>query len=103
MDWLEIPGNFQKLHGSGTRTEVGTKHPSKKTVFHGMVGELRAKGFPRCVTSGEVLNKRFQRYEAKYKEALALKMSTGAGVTEAELNAGITFEDKLEKLYLSSF
>ncbi|CAM6095152.1 unnamed protein product [Calypogeia fissa] len=44
------------------------------------------------------LQKRYQRYEAKYKEAKNLSTSTGAGLTEEELGLGISLEDKLNKV-----
>lgn len=98
VDWLEIPENFRKLHGAGTRTEVGLRHPNKKTVYAVMLREMLPFGFPRYVSNGDNLGKRFQRFEAKFKEALIFKNSIGAGVTEAELARGVTFADKLEKI-----
>lgn len=98
VTWLEVPANFWKLHGAGTQTECGVRHPNKKTVYNVMLQELQACGFPWFINTGDNLGKRFQRYEAKYKEALIFKNSIGAGVTEAELAKGITFQDKLEKI-----
>ncbi|CAM6100423.1 unnamed protein product [Calypogeia fissa] len=42
--------------------------------------------------------KKTRRYEAKYKEARNLSTSTGTGLTEEELELGITLEDKLNKI-----
>lgn len=63
-----------------------------------MLVVLHSNGFPRFVTTAENLGKRFTRYVQKYKEALALKNDSGVGVTMAEMSAGITLEDRLEKL-----
>ncbi|CAM6127660.1 unnamed protein product [Calypogeia fissa] len=44
------------------------------------------------------LRKRFNRYYAKYKEALALKNDSGAGLSIREMRAGISMDDKLDRL-----
>ncbi|KAL3685339.1 hypothetical protein R1sor_003361 [Riccia sorocarpa] len=45
------------------------------------------------------MKKRFERYVAMYKKAREFKDSTGRGLSEKELENGMTIEDKLEKLY----
>ncbi|CAM6125030.1 unnamed protein product [Calypogeia fissa] len=44
------------------------------------------------------LGKRFNRYYAKYKEALALKNDCGAGLSIREMRVGISMDDKLDRL-----
>lgn len=98
VDWLEVPGNFQQLNGSGPRTENGVRHTAKKTTYQIMLIELWARGFPKFVANGDNLGKRVVRYQQKYKDALTFKHATGSGLTERELRLGMTMESKLEKM-----
>lgn len=98
VDWLEIPGNFQMLHGSGNRTDPSTRHTSKKTTYHIMLPQLHARGFPKFVSNGDNLGKRIVRYMAKYKEAENLKKSIGSGLTDHDIRLGLTFQQKLDKI-----
>lgn len=98
VDWLEIPENFAMLNGSSRRLPLGVRHPNKKTVYQMMLVVLHANGFPRFVSTGENLGKRFTRYLKKYKEAFNIKNDSGSGLTMGELRAGITLDEKLEKI-----
>lgn len=95
--YLEIPENFAAVHGSGRRTKVGQKYQSKATVMKSMLAALIHHGFPKQITAPN-LTKRFQRYKLRYKQAREVKTGTGAGLTEEEFAAGMTLEDKLNRL-----
>ncbi|CAM6114749.1 unnamed protein product [Calypogeia fissa] len=97
LDFLEIPGNFELLTGGGRRTRIGSRFQSKGTVFKQMVVVLQAHGFPKEI-NGPNLGKRFNRYVKKYKEARELQNQSGGGLNEAEVDAGITLEDKLNQI-----
>lgn len=88
VDWLEVTENFQKLNGSGSRTDSSVRHPQKKTMYNIMWSELQERGFPKFVGNGDNLGKRFVRYQQKYKEALSFKTATGSGLTDTERKAG---------------
>ncbi|CAM6086294.1 unnamed protein product [Calypogeia fissa] len=98
VQYLEIPENFALLHGAGKKTRVGGRCQSKSTFFKQMLGALQQHGAPFTLMTTPNLQKRYQRYEAKYKEARNLSTSTGAGLTEEELDLGISLEDKLNKV-----
>lgn len=95
VDWLENPDNFNQLHGGNRRKQIGGKYPSKKTVFNMMLVVLHHVGFPKEITSGDRLSKRFDRYLRRYKLALAFKNDTGRGLSARDIARGISFEDKL--------
>ncbi|KAL3685952.1 hypothetical protein R1sor_003974 [Riccia sorocarpa] len=79
------------------KTFVGGKCMSKTKAFHIMASHLRnVAGFPDV--TGEEMKKRFERYVAMYKKARGFKDSTGQGLSEKELEKGMTIEDKLEKI-----
>lgn len=80
MDWLEEPDSFVMLNGSSRRLAIGMKHSNKKTALSLMLVVLHSKGFPRFVSSGDSLGKRFASYLKNYKEALAMKHDAGAGL-----------------------
>lgn len=99
VEWLEIPPNFQKLTGAGTRTEVAAKHPSKKSVYTVMLAELTAKGFPPVGLSLEtawanVLTVTMPNTSRLYNSRMAQEMV----FTERELRVGMTIEQKLHKM-----
>lgn len=98
VQYSEIPENFALLHGAGKKTRVGGRCQSKSTVLKQMLGALQHHGPPFTLMTAPNLQKRYQRYEAKYKEARNLSTSTGAGLREEELELGITLEDKLNKV-----
>lgn len=59
---------------------------------------LHGWGFVRFVSYGDNLSKRYGRYKKRYQEALATKQDSGGGLTELEIEQGMTIEDKLERL-----
>lgn len=98
VDWLENPENFNSLHGGNRRTKVAGKFRSKKTVFNCMLIQLHDVGFPDFVRTGVNLGARMTRYMRRYKDANIFLKDTGSGLTAAETDAGLTLDDKLEKM-----
>ncbi|KAL3691710.1 hypothetical protein R1sor_005361 [Riccia sorocarpa] len=97
VSYIEDPENFRQVMGGGPKTKVGGKCMSKTKAFHIMASHLKnVAGFPDVI--GEEMMKRFERYVAMYKKARGFKDSTGQGLSEKELEKGMTIEDKLEKI-----
>ncbi|KAL2632797.1 hypothetical protein R1flu_004276 [Riccia fluitans] len=93
VGYLEDPDHLVDILGSGRKTKVSEKHPSKQTAFGVMAVHLASLGFLVC--TGAIMQKKFDRYLASFKEAREWSMSTGAGLTEEEVTRGMTIEDKL--------
>lgn len=93
LDYLEDRSNFDKLFGSGRATKVGAKYMTKAAAWDIAAAELKALGFPE--TNGINLQKKWYRLFLKFKEAKGVSRQTGGGLTEDELEQGITLEDKL--------
>ncbi|KAL3686057.1 hypothetical protein R1sor_004079 [Riccia sorocarpa] len=97
VSYIEDPENFRQVMGGGLKTKVGGKCMSKTKVFHIMASHLKnVAGFPDV--TGEEMKKRFERYVAMYKKARKFKDSTGQGLSEKELEKGMTIEDEMEKI-----
>ncbi|KAL3679213.1 hypothetical protein R1sor_022169 [Riccia sorocarpa] len=95
--YIEIPENFRQVMGGGRKTPVGGKCMSKAQAFNIMAAHLRnVDGFPDV--TGEEMKKRFDRYVSMYKKAKGFKESTGRGLSEKELEKGMTIEEKVEKI-----
>ncbi|KAL2614097.1 hypothetical protein R1flu_025789 [Riccia fluitans] len=95
VGYLEDPEHLVEILGSGRKTKVSGKHPSKQTAFGVMALHLASLGFPVC--TGAIMQKKFDRYLASFKKAKEWSMSTGAGLTEEEVTRGMTIEDKLNQ------
>ncbi|KAL2650256.1 hypothetical protein R1flu_018384 [Riccia fluitans] len=95
VGYLEDPKHLVEILGSGRKTKVSGKHPSKQTAFGVMVVHLASLGFPVC--TGAIMQKKFDRYLASFKKAREWSLSTGAGLTEEEMTRGMTIEDKLNQ------
>ncbi|KAL2623881.1 hypothetical protein R1flu_008126 [Riccia fluitans] len=95
VGYLEDPEHLVDILGSGKKTKVFGKHPSKQTAFGVMVVHLALLGFPVC--TGAIMQKKFDKYLASFKKAKEWSMSTGVGLTEEEVTYGMTIEDKLNQ------
>ncbi|KAL2633559.1 hypothetical protein R1flu_005038 [Riccia fluitans] len=95
VGYLEDPKHLVEILGSGRKTKVSGKHPSKQTAFGVMGIHLASLGFPVC--TGAIMQKKFDRYLASFKKAREWSLSTGAGLTEEEVTRGMTIEDKLNQ------
>ncbi|KAL3691342.1 hypothetical protein R1sor_004993 [Riccia sorocarpa] len=95
--YIEIPENFCQVTGGERKTKVGSKCMSKAKAFQIMASHLsNVNGFPDV--TGEEMKKRYERYVSMYKKARQFKESTGRGLSEKEVERGVTIEEKLEKL-----
>ncbi|KAL2635246.1 hypothetical protein R1flu_006725 [Riccia fluitans] len=56
MRYLEDPEHLVDILGSGRKTKVSGKHPSKQTAFGVMAVHLASLGFPVC--TGAIMQKR---------------------------------------------
>ncbi|KAL2628865.1 hypothetical protein R1flu_013551 [Riccia fluitans] len=95
VGYLEDSEHLVDILGSGRKTKVFGKHPSKQTEFGVMAVHLALLGFPVCTSA--IMQKKFDRYLASFKKAREWSMSTGAGLTEEEVTRGMTIEDKLNQ------
>ncbi|KAL2619914.1 hypothetical protein R1flu_000119 [Riccia fluitans] len=95
VDYLEDPEHLVEILGSGRKTKVSGKHPSKQTTFGVMAVYLASLGFLVC--TGAIMQKKFDRYLVSFKKAREWSLSTGAGLTEEEVTRGMTIEDKLNQ------
>ncbi|KAL3681685.1 hypothetical protein R1sor_024641 [Riccia sorocarpa] len=91
--YLENPDNFAAINGCGRKTKITRKTLTKVTAFGHMAVTLCAQGFVKC--SGVIIGKKVARYVCTYKNARAFYLSTGSGLTEAEIDAGLTLEQKM--------
>ncbi|KAL3692303.1 hypothetical protein R1sor_005954 [Riccia sorocarpa] len=97
VTYIEEPENFRQVMGGGKKTKVGGKCISKTKAFHIMASHLKnIAGFPDV--TGEEMKKRFERYVLRYKKARQFKEATGRGLSEKELESGMTIEEKVEKI-----
>ncbi|CAM6082672.1 unnamed protein product [Calypogeia fissa] len=97
VSYLEIPDNFAALVGGGRRTRVGAKYQSKAVVIRQMLVAIQHNGFPDFINATN-FSKRFQRYVARYKEAQVWRTTTGNGLSEEEIQQGVTMDDKLNRM-----
>ncbi|KAL2611709.1 hypothetical protein R1flu_023401 [Riccia fluitans] len=95
VGYLEDPEHLAEILGSGRKTKVSGKHPSKQIVFGVMAVHLASLGFPVCI--GAIIQKKFDRSLASFKKAREWSMSIGAGLTEEEVTREMTIEDKLNQ------
>ncbi|KAL2610469.1 hypothetical protein R1flu_029042 [Riccia fluitans] len=95
VGYLEDPEHLVEILGSGRKTKVFGKHPSKQTMFGVMVVHLASLGFLVC--TGAIMQKKFDKYLASFKKAREWSLSIGAGLTEEEVTRGMTIEDKLNQ------
>ncbi|KAL2635997.1 hypothetical protein R1flu_007476 [Riccia fluitans] len=83
MGYLEDLEHLAEILGSGRKTKVSGKHPSKQKAFDVMVVHLALLGFHVC--TGAIMQKKFDRYLASFKKAREWSMSTGARLTKEEV------------------
>ncbi|KAL2633706.1 hypothetical protein R1flu_005185 [Riccia fluitans] len=95
IGYLEDPIQLAEILGSSRKTKIGVRNPSKLTAFGMMAVHLMSKCFPSC--NGSNMQKKFNRYVASFRKAKEWSKSTGAGLTEEELERGMTIEVKLNK------
>ncbi|KAL2645259.1 hypothetical protein R1flu_012846 [Riccia fluitans] len=95
MGYLKDPEHLAEILGSGRKTKISGKHPSKQTTFGVMAVHLASLGFPVCTSA--IMQKKFDKYLASFKKAREWSMSTGVGLTEEEVTRGMTIKDKLNK------
>ncbi|KAL2607417.1 hypothetical protein R1flu_025990 [Riccia fluitans] len=95
VGYLEDPEHLVEILGSGRKTKVSGKHPSKQTVFGVMAIHLASLGFLVC--TGAIMQKKFDRYLASFKKAREWSLSTGAGLTEEEVTRRMMIEDELNQ------
>ncbi|KAL3685975.1 hypothetical protein R1sor_003997 [Riccia sorocarpa] len=96
VTYLEVPKNFAAITGSGRKTKVGGRNLTKTTAFGHMAVSLCAQGFTLC--NGNKMGKKVMRYVEMYKKARIFYLSTGAGLTDADIAAGLSFEQKMERM-----
>ncbi|KAL3701556.1 hypothetical protein R1sor_019578 [Riccia sorocarpa] len=93
VTYLENPDNFAAINGCGRKTKITGKTLTKVTGFGHMAVTLCAQGFVKC--SGVIMGKKVARYISTYKNARTFYLGTGSGMTEAEIVAGLTLEQKM--------
>ncbi|KAL3693872.1 hypothetical protein R1sor_007523 [Riccia sorocarpa] len=91
-----VPENFAAITGSGRKTKVGGRNLTKTTAFGHMAVSLCAQGFTLC--NGNTMGKKVMWYVEMYKKARIFYLSTGAGLTDADIAAGLSFEQKMERM-----
>ncbi|KAL3687634.1 hypothetical protein R1sor_013943 [Riccia sorocarpa] len=91
--YLENPDNFAAINRCGRKTKITGKTLTKVTAFGHMAVTLCAQGFIKC--SGVIMGKKVARYICTYKNARTFYLGTGSGLTEAEIAAGLTLEQKM--------
>ncbi|KAL2649777.1 hypothetical protein R1flu_017905 [Riccia fluitans] len=97
MTYIENPEYYRDITGVGKKTRIGGSTISKFRAFDIMAFALsEINGFPQV--TGEEMKKHFVRYEKMYKDTYRWKDSTGAGLTDVEIQKGLTMEEKLNKL-----
>ncbi|KAL3694240.1 hypothetical protein R1sor_007891 [Riccia sorocarpa] len=95
ISYLEVPDNFNGITGGGRKTKIGGKNFTKTTAFGHMAVSLCAQGFPTC--NGSLMGKKYYRYLEMYKKARTFYLGTGAGLTDADVAARITLEEKMNR------
>ncbi|KAL3690845.1 hypothetical protein R1sor_004496 [Riccia sorocarpa] len=93
VTYLENPDNFAAINGCGRKTKITRKTLTKVTAFGHMAVTLCAQGFVKC--SGVIMGKKVAHYVCTYKNARTFYLNTGSGLTEAEIDAGLTLEQKM--------
>ncbi|KAL3690181.1 hypothetical protein R1sor_016490 [Riccia sorocarpa] len=93
VTYLENPDNFAAINGCGKKTKITGKTLTKVTAFGHIAVTLCAQGFVKC--SGVIMGKKVARYVSTYKNARTFYLGTGSGLTEAEIDAGLTLEQKM--------
>ncbi|KAL3686958.1 hypothetical protein R1sor_013267 [Riccia sorocarpa] len=93
VTYLENSDNFAAINGCGRKTKITRKTLTKVTAFGHMAVTLCAQGFVKC--SGVIMGKKVARYVYTYKNARTFYLGTGSGLTEVEIVAGLTLEQKM--------
>ncbi|KAL3685495.1 hypothetical protein R1sor_003517 [Riccia sorocarpa] len=93
VNYLENPDNFAAINGCGRKTKIIGKTLTKVTAFGHMAVTLCAQGFVKY--SGVIMGKKVVRYVETYKKARTFYLSIGSGLTDTEIVAGLTLEQKM--------
>ncbi|KAL3684616.1 hypothetical protein R1sor_002638 [Riccia sorocarpa] len=93
VSYLENPNHFAAIPGGGRETRIAGKTWTKMTAFGHMAVTLFDQGFPACI--GIVMGKKYKRYVETYKKACNFSKSTGSGLNDEEVMAGLTLEQKM--------
>ncbi|KAL2634653.1 hypothetical protein R1flu_006132 [Riccia fluitans] len=97
VTYIENPEQYRDITGAGKKTRIRGSTISKVRAFDIMALALSGvNGFAQVM--GEEMKKRFVRYEKMYKDTRRWKDSTGTGLTDVEIQKGLTMEEKLNKL-----
>ncbi|KAL3683048.1 hypothetical protein R1sor_001070 [Riccia sorocarpa] len=91
--YLENPDNFAAINGCEKKTKITGKTLTKMTAYGHMAVTLCAQGFVKC--SGVIMGKKVARYVSTYRTARTFYLGIGSGLTEAEIDAGLTLEQKM--------
>ncbi|KAL3692254.1 hypothetical protein R1sor_005905 [Riccia sorocarpa] len=70
------------------------RHRMTKHDYELMISYL--EGFPKC--NGGIMGKKYNRYLEMYKKAHNFYLGTGAGLTDPDVAAGLTLEEKMNRL-----
>ncbi|KAL3685287.1 hypothetical protein R1sor_003309 [Riccia sorocarpa] len=93
--YLEVLENFVAITGGGRKMKIGGKNWTKVATCGHMAVSLCAQGFHLC--NGAFMGKKYNRYVETYKKARIFYKSTGVGLTDEEIAAGLFFEQKMEQ------
>jgi hypothetical protein len=97
--WLEDEDNFDKIHGSSGKTEVG--QPVKRQIYgyNELAGHYNALCKGRLHLNGKAMKERFGRHYSHYLKVREESRRTGFGVTDTDRIKGIfKIERKLEDM-----
>ena len=97
--WLDNKANFKSCFGKTEKTTAGQSQLTKNNGFKLLADELKKRSKGRMVLTPKQMRERFRTYKLNYIKANKFSRSTGAGVTEADIERGIhTVEDKLDDI-----
>ncbi|KAL3660527.1 hypothetical protein V7S43_014671 [Phytophthora oleae] len=102
VTWMEDTDNFNAIHGVGGKTSVGGKPKVKKVdAFKALAKHLTrtTTNTPIKGLSGRNMQQRWRTYLQKFKKTLKRSHTeTGLGLTERELQKGMSIPEKLDRL-----
>lgn len=98
---MEISTNYAAIHGKGGKTTVGGKPMiTNAKAFTQMAQRLhqrRSSTKNLLLLTSRNMQQRWDTYRGRFKTALNMsKHQTGAGLSNAELDKGMSFQEKLE-------
>ena len=99
VSWLDTKANFESCFGIGGKTTAGQSQSTKNNGFRLLADELKKRSKGRMSLTPKKMRERFRTYKLNYIKANRFSQSTGAGVTESDIEKGIhTLKDKLEDI-----